>query len=160
MFSTRITVLLISTALACMAHDAAAQTLYKLIDKDGKVTYAEKPPKDFPGKVIRLDIDPNANTATLPKPTAPAARVDPPKDPMAKATPAENVEAARAKLENARKALANASENPNDGDVTFIGNKGGGTRPVPSEGYARRLVALEQAVRDAEDELRKAEQNR
>ena len=36
---------------ALFASLATAQTLYKLIDKDGKVTYSEKPPKDFGGKV-------------------------------------------------------------------------------------------------------------
>src|SRR5690348_16979476 len=44
---------------------AAAQTVYKLIDKNGKVTYAEEKPKSFDGKVIRMDIDPNANKADL-----------------------------------------------------------------------------------------------
>ena len=34
-------------ALAAFALGASAQTLYKLIDRNGKVTYAEKPPKDF-----------------------------------------------------------------------------------------------------------------
>ena len=38
--------------LALAASGASAQTLYKLIDKDGKVTYSEKPPKDFDGKTI------------------------------------------------------------------------------------------------------------
>ena len=57
----------VALALCAVATLAAAQTLYKLIDKNGKVTYSEEPPKNFDGKVIRMDIDPNANRATLPK---------------------------------------------------------------------------------------------
>jgi len=83
--------------LAAWGTGADAQTLYKLIDKNGKVTYAEKPPKDFDGQVIRLDIDPKANTATLPKPTGPL--VDP-----ARTTSDDKVRAAKDKLEVAKKA--------------------------------------------------------
>ena len=141
--------ILLAVAVAAIAFGASAQTMYKLIDKNGKVTYAEKPPKDFDGKVIRMDIDPNANTATLPKPTGPL--VDP-----AKAATADNVKAAREKLEAAKKAYQNALDNPGDGELTYIGNKGGGTRPVQSEEYQKRLSTLEQAVKDAEEELKRA----
>jgi len=138
--------------LAVAATDAAAQTLYKLIDKNGKVTYSEKPPKDFDGQVIRLDIDPKANTATLPKPTASA----PAPDAASRGASDDRVRAAKAKLESARKAYEQARDNPRDEDLTFIGNKGGGTRPVPNEDYAKRLSTLEQAVKDAEEELKRA----
>ncbi len=133
--------------------DAGAQTLYKMIDKNGKVTYAEKPPKDFDGKVIRLDIDPNANTATLPKPAAPAAaaagRVD--------SATIDRLKELRDRAEAARKAYDNALNNPGEGEVTFVGNKGGGARPVFSEAYAKRLADLEQAAKEAEDDLKRAE---
>ena len=141
--------ILLAVAVAAIAFGASAQTMYKLIDKNGKVTYSETPPKDFDGKVIRMDIDPNANTATLPKPTGPL--VDP-----AKAATADNVKAAREKLEAAKKAYQNALDNPGDGELTYIGNKGGGTRPVQSEEYQKRLSTLEQAVKDAEEELKRA----
>ena len=133
--------------------EAQAQTLYKLIDKNGKVTYAEKPPKDFDGKVIRLDIDPNANTATLPKPVTPpagnAGRAD-------SATP-DRLKAARDRAEAARKAYDNALNNPGESDVTRVGNVGGGARPVFSEAYSKRLAELEQAAKEAEDDLKRAE---
>ena len=142
--------ILVAAAAAAIAFGASAQTLYKLIDKNGKVTYAEKPPKDFDGKVIRMDVDPNANTATLPKPTGPL--VDP-----ARATSESNVKAAREKLEAAKKAYQDALENRGDADVTYIGNKGGGTRAVPTEEYAKKLAGLEKAVKDAEEELKRAQ---
>lgn len=144
--------------LALAAADACAQTtLYKLVDRNGKVTYAEKPPKDFDGKVIRIDIDPNANTATLPTMPRPAEKAAPAKRAV---DPGARLSAAEDRLEAARKALADAQENPRDEDVQWIANKGGGVRRVPTEAHARRLAALEKAVQDAEDEVRKAGQAR
>ncbi|HET9471044.1 MAG TPA: DUF4124 domain-containing protein, partial [Usitatibacter sp.] len=65
---------------ALAANSALAQTLYKLIDRNGKVTYSQEAPKDFDGKVIRIDIDPNRNSATLGAPApssgAPAPQQD------------------------------------------------------------------------------------
>ena len=135
---------------------ALAQTLYKLVDKNGKVTYSESPPKDFDGKVIRLDIDPNANTATMPKGSALREEGAAAKN----ASADDAVRSARQRVENAKKALADARENPGEGDVTRIGNKGGGTRPQPSEDYQRRLEKLEKDLKDAEDDLQKAQRGR
>jgi hypothetical protein len=140
-------------AVAFLA-DASAQTLYKLVDKNGKVTYSEKPPKDFDGKVIRMDIDPNANTATLPKPTV---RPEPEAARRAPAAGAGAVEAAREKVDAARKALQDARDNPGEGDIQRLGKKGGGTRPVESEEYRKRLATLEENVRKAEEELKVAQ---
>src|SRR5258708_34772117 len=66
-----------AAAAALLAAQASAEVLYKLIDKNGKVTYSEEKPKNFDGQVIRLDIDPNANTATMPKPASGANSGDP-----------------------------------------------------------------------------------
>ena len=137
-----------------MAGTASAQstTLYKLVDKNGKVTYVDKPPKDFDGQVTRVDVDPKANTATLPKPSAPFS------EGISSGRAADaRVLAAREKLASARKAYETARDNPRDEDLTFIGNKGGGTRPVPNEEYSKKLQALEQAVKDAEEEVKRAE---
>ena len=143
---------------------AAAQTLYKLIDKNGKVTYSEKPPKDFDGKVIRLDIDPNANTATLPKPPPPSAQERTgrnsdaqPEKGGAKAPTGDKVQDARDRLDAAKRAYENALNNPGEDDVNRVGNKGGGTRPVFSDAYQAKLTALEAAVKQAEAELKRAE---
>ena len=59
----------LAASMLIAAVPAAAQTVYKLIDKNGKVTYSEEKPKNFDGKVIRMDIDPNANKADLGAPT-------------------------------------------------------------------------------------------
>ena len=148
--------ILLAAMLSAFALGATAQTLYKLIDKNGKVTYSESAPKDFPGEVIRIEVDPNRNTATLPK----LKEADVPPRPVdrAGAPRAIDAAAAREKLEAAKKALADAQENPRDGeDVTWVGNKGGGVRAVQSDTYKSRLESLERAVKLAEEDLRRAE---
>ncbi|MEO7742019.1 MAG: DUF4124 domain-containing protein [Usitatibacter sp.] len=149
--------LAIAAAIAVAASgDALAQTLYKLIDKNGKVTYTESPPKNFEGKVIRMDIDPNANSATLPKGSALREEGAAAKNAIAD----DAVRGARQRLENAKKALTDARDNPGEADIQRIGNKGGGTRPQPSEDYQRRLEMLEKNVKDAEEDLQKAQRGR
>jgi hypothetical protein len=159
---------LVTSALAALLYcaPAAAQTLYKLIDKNGKVTYSESAPKNFDGQVIRIDIDPNANTMTLPKPkvekpdatSGEPRREGRPKRADGKADKATlDPEAARERLENAKSALAEARDSPKEGEITWIGKVGGGTRPVFSEDYQKRIEKLEQAVKNAEEELRLAE---
>jgi len=161
-------------AAALLAFAASAQTLYKLIDKDGKVTYSEKPPKDFDGKVVPLDIDPNRNTATLPKPPAKVERTEEtgPGKAGRKGPPPKRVEGekgvdsedrvreAKERVESTRKALEDAQNNPGPDDVLRVGKVGGGTRPVFSEPYAQRLNRLEAQVKEAEENLKRAEENR
>ena len=144
-----------AAALAWCSGDAVAQTLYKLIDKNGKVTYSEKAPKDFDGKVVPMNIDPKANTATLPKPSA-----SPQPESRGSSTAQGSgsaVQAARDKLEAAKKALQDAMDNPKEGEVQRVGTTKGFTRPVPTEDYQKRIAALEENVKKAEEELRVAE---
>lgn len=134
-----------------LALPASAQTLYKLIGKDGKVTYSQEKPKEFDGQVVPLQINPEANTATLPKyqptPSSPAPSS---KEANGKA------ESPQERLDRAKKALQDAKDNPREGDLDRVGIKGGGTRPVPSEAYLKRIAELERAVKEAEEEVRKA----
>jgi hypothetical protein len=143
------------TILAALAAafmlPAAAQTLYKLIDKNGKVTYSEEQPKSFDGQVIRIDIDPNANRATLPKPQAPA-----------KADPAADLKRARireatTRVDIARRSLQEARDSPAEEDKMLVGNKAGGTRSVTTDAYEEKLRKLERAVKEAEEELKRVE---
>jgi hypothetical protein len=163
------TAILFASALGAVALHASAQTLYKLIDKNGKVTYSETEPKNFDGKVVPMNVNPEANTVSLPKPpaasgagAAPERNADgirrtPKPETRASASGGDKVQEAKDRLEAARKALKDAQENPAEGDVTWIGNKSGGTRPIPTEGYQRRLELLESNVRRAEEELKLAE---
>jgi len=152
--------IVLALLLAALATAAGAETLYKLIDKNGKVTYAEKPPKDFDGKVIRLDIDPSANTSVGRSATVPGRR----NDDIIRSNPGAaheaEVAAAREKLETARQAYADARDNPGENDVQRMGTKGGFTRPVFSDEYQRKLERLEADVKQAEQELEKLEHGR
>jgi hypothetical protein len=148
-------------AAAVFAACASAETLYKLIDKNGKVTYSEEKPKNFDGQVIRLDIDPKANTATFPKPSgsargesaAPRQRESNP----AKADAESRLAEARERYTRAQQALQGARDNPSDSDVQFLGLKGGGVRRVPTEDYQKKLDALELEAKAAEDEVKRLE---
>jgi hypothetical protein len=161
---------LFAAAFAFACGSVPAQTLYKLIDKDGKVTYSEKPPKDFDGKVVPMDIDPNRNTATLPKPAK--SEDAPPKAGERKprrvetdggkkgVDSADRVRELQDRVDAARKALESARDNPGPDDILRLGTKSGGARPVPSESYARRLTSLEDQLKQAEEELKRAEDDR
>ena len=153
-------VTLLASLIAAAGIAARADTLYKLIDKNGKVTYSEEKPKQFDGRVIRLDIDPNATTVTLPKPPpggfAPAGREA--SSPAAQAR--ARLESAQDRLERARAALQNAKDNPGPNDFDHIGKVGGGTRPVASEAYMQRLSHLEEEVRNAETAVNTLEKGR
>lgn len=146
-------------ALALFALPAHAQTIYKLIAKNGKVTYADKAPKDYEGQVVKLEIDPKANLATLPKLGAPGVKdgVRPMSLPEAKRFDAEvTLKRARDALEEAQKAFADGKE-PQEGELNWIGKKAGGARPVPTEAYNERIKALEDAVKSAEREVDRAQ---
>jgi hypothetical protein len=141
-------------ALATLAGTAGAETLYKLIDKSGRVTYTQDKPKEFDGQVIPVEIDMNANKATLPKFTPPPAAAKP-------AAPSrDSLALARQRVESARGAYEDARDNPRDDDARFIGNAGGGTRRVFTEEYLQRLARLENELKDAEADLRKLQGGR
>ena len=146
--------LLIALVAACVLP-AAAQTLYKLVDKNGKVTYSESPPKDFDGKVTPLDIDPTRNTATLPKYEAPKAGG--PRPPGAAGNGANE---ARERVEALRKQLQDARDNPREEDYDHVGNVGGGARPVLNAAYHKRIAKLEDDLARAELQLRRTEGGR
>ena len=150
--------ILVLPALALFAAgDAQAQTLYKLVDKNGKVTYVEKVPPGYDGKVVPVTIDPNANRATLPKLEPGSRPADRSSSSGGAPTRSERVEKAKESLEAAKKALEHAQNNPGEDEVARVGNKGGGARPVFSDEYKGRIQKLEAAVKAAEKELAEAE---
>ena len=116
-------------AAATVSHGAPAQTLYKWVDKDGKVQYSDKAPAGFKGEVTKIETDATAD----PVPRAPAAPVKARVEPEGKAKPndvagrrkqvrealALKVSAARAKLEAAQKALSEG-EGAIEGENQFV----------------------------------------
>lgn len=138
---------IIVAVAAFAAANVLAEDIYKLIDRNGKVTYAEKPPKDFDGKVIKITVNPDANIATLPKPTAATegAATETQNEKIIRRKPAESrddrIRAARRKLDDAKKALEEARNNPGEGDFVPAGSTRrpglGGTdpaKPMPKTG--------------------------
>ncbi|HST01197.1 MAG TPA: DUF4124 domain-containing protein [Usitatibacter sp.] len=146
--------ILAAAIAAGLASSAVANTLYKLIDKDGKITYSEEAPKNFDGQVIRLDIDPNANTAVLPKPTPVTETAARKRDAAEKKD--QHLDDLKAHLDDAKKKLQDAKDNPGPGDLDRVGTKAGFTRGVPTEAYEKKLAKLQEDVSQAEQELKRA----
>lgn len=142
-------VVAVAFAWACGIAAAQTMTLYKLIDRKGKVTYSEEKPKEFDGKVVVIEVDMGANTATMPK------FVPPPRPTAAqKKAQASKVDALKDRLAQLQAQLDEAINRPGDEDIQRIGIVGGRTRPVPTEEYLKRLADLEAKIKATEDELR------
>lgn len=175
-------------ALALAASPASAQAvLYKLIGKDGKVTYSDHAPKNFDGQVIRLEPDTESNVVPSNRP--PAKGAAPAKDSSFGANRAANREAlektlraAQARVEEARKAKAEGdAPGPDEMQVIqqrFAPLKAGQDPPrsncrnatdsqgrpyllcaaqVPGDAYYERQKALDAALEKALEELADAE---
>lgn len=155
---------LIAALLALLAAPAIAlgqgdrQVVWKLVDKKGKVTYADKaPPKDYDGKVTRIEVDLTANRATLVSLGESSAPVLLPLTaPELKRVKADaELARARERLEEARKAREDGKD-PTPEETRWIGKKGGGARPEPTEAYHERIGKLDQALKSAEEEHERA----
>src|SRR5690349_1248002 len=115
---------MIAIAALAIPMAASAQTIYKLIHKDGKVTYSESEPKNFDGKVVPMNVNPDANTVPMPKMPQAGAKGEPPPErnadgirrakrpEAAQPSSGDKVQDAKDRLENAREALKNAQDNP------------------------------------------------
>ena len=136
---------------------AAAQTVYKEVDKDGKVTYTDKKPDDSDKKTEKVDINKNRNI-TQPlvskeekegssrSSATPEQRIARDNDLLAK------LNQARENLERAKEALASAETPADDEWINIVGG-----RRVPSEAYYQRVKTFEDAVKKAEEDLASAE---
>ena len=159
---SRLAILLIALA----AVGASAQTLYRYVDKDGKVTYTDVPPgkrADKDGQKVEeassreIKVDPNVNRMDGVKPEVLQAMKDR-ESKVAKtenekeAVAADNAETAKGKLTAAKKALADGKD-PKDDEWMTVGNG----RRVPSEAFSSRIKKLEDDVKDAEKALANAE---
>jgi len=113
----------LAAAIALLALEASADVLYKLIDKNGKVTYSEKKPDHFDGQVIRIDVNTDANTVPAPRVSATPTELNPQGAksgrPPGSGAPAK-AEEARLKAEAACKAFETARDNPGEDDLTWV----------------------------------------
>jgi hypothetical protein len=107
--------LLVAFVLAA-ALPATAQVLYKLIDREGRVTYTDKEPKGFDGRVIRIEPDTDSNVLPSAKPAERATRPSAAPEGIAEGRRkaredlGRKLRAAEARVEAARKALAEDGE--------------------------------------------------
>ena len=147
---------LLAFAFAAVADDK--QVVWKLVDTKGKVTYADKaPPKEYDGKVTRIEVDLTANRAKLVN----VGESSPPvllplSDPQLKRVKADaELGRARDRLEAAKKAREDGKD-PTPEETQWLGKVGGGARPVPTEAYHARMKGLDEAVKAAEAEFERA----
>lgn len=120
-----------------------AQVFYKWIDAQGKTQYGDRPPKNFSGEVVRIEVEPASNpappaVAPRPAPAAGKAAVPPADNIAAKRREARErlgaeLARARAKLELARAALA-AENTPQDDERMVIQQRLDREQPAPGGG--------------------------
>ena len=140
------------------AAEGDRQVVWKLVDKKGKVTYVDKaPPKEFEGKVTRIEVDLSANSAMLVNVGEGSKPVKLPLTAPELKRVRADAELARARenLEAAKKAREDGKD-PTPEETQWIGKKGGGARPVPTDAYHARIKSLDDDVKRAEDEVERA----
>ncbi|QJR13906.1 DUF4124 domain-containing protein [Usitatibacter palustris] len=185
--SERCGIAAVFAALLAFPFEVPAQTMYKLVDRAGKVSYSDKVPKNFDGQVTPIETDP-ANVQPAPLPAAKGAPkgTDEPKADMNAKRRAQRerlqaaIDAAHERLDKAKAALASGVDPKEDEYQTiqqkYDGSAKAGPRSncmkqtgvdgktlwicptiVPGEAYRDRIAALEAEVAAAEAELTRAQ---
>ncbi len=147
--------------LLVVSLTVTAQTVYKQVDKDGKVTYTDKPSsKEQPAQ--KVDIDTERNIAkplgSRPVQAKESAANQLKRRAESDAAFEKEVAQARAKLDLAKDELARGKE-PQEDDWMTVGAQAGKPARILNEAYFDRVKQLEAAVRQAEEELDKAQTN-
>lgn len=147
--------LLLAAAILC--GPSFAGTLYKLIDKDGRVTCSDQPPQDFAGRIVPVQVGPAPEPGQ--RALSPPAETEYEKIIQRKPPARDDSEvvAAKRRLEEARQALEQARESASPDDWIYTGNRGPGPRRYARPEYLERLARLEADVRAAEEKLAEAE---
>jgi hypothetical protein len=169
------------------AAPAYAQVLYKLIDRQGRVTYSDREPKNYEGTVTRIEQDATPTAVPATKPVEPALRKDavPGMSEVRRDTREaldRKVREAQARVDAARKAKAEG-ESPRAEELQTVQHRypplrRGEAPPrancfqaedpsgvatlncptqVPQESYYERRSKLDAELRKAEEELAAAE---
>jgi hypothetical protein len=165
--TARSTTSLVLLVLALGCATASAQALYKLVDRNGNVTYTDSVPKGFDGRVIPIQIDPNLNSSA-PSPAAGQrgeGRGETPAEATIRRRPVNDeasIEAARLNARAARKAFEDARDNSTPDDWVYVNPYGNpvGLRRFPRPEYEARLAELERKATLAEQALDKLERER
>ncbi|HEX4944181.1 MAG TPA: DUF4124 domain-containing protein [Usitatibacteraceae bacterium] len=172
---------------ATVAWPAAAQVLYKLTDRQGRVTYSDSEPRNFDGTVVRLEADTAANIMPSAKKGESAPRPGPDSGigedrRHVREDLEKKLRAAQARVDAVRKAKAEGGE-PLPEEMQTIQHRraplGPGQAPpnpncfaavdpngaaslncptrVPLDAFYQRQKQLEEELRRAEEELALAE---
>jgi hypothetical protein len=149
-----ITPLLLAASLA--GAQPAKQTLWKVVDKNGKVTYYDQEPKGVEGQVTKIEMNLESNRAAPPKVPPPSTPAQSGSKESRRAAADADLARAQERLDAARKALADGRE-PTPEETSWVGKQGGGARPVPTAAYDARLRRLEDAVKAAEADVERAQ---
>jgi hypothetical protein len=145
---------------------AYAQALYKYTDKDGKVTYSDKAPKQGEkAELVNTDKSPDKNANTVKLETKDGAGVQQ-KFSDVKARGDARIAAreklqldvtnAEQQLEKAKKALAEGRD-PKPGEQRIVVRQGGNS-VLRTEAYYTRITGLEQSIKKAEEALSAAQE--
>lgn len=172
---TFIAVAAVALSAALLAAPLAAAETYRVVDKDGNVTFTDQPQaadgesvEQLPDTSEDQNITPSPETLAEQHPQwlkdaqekreaeeAEQAEQRLSEKKQRKAQWREDYKAAKARLKEAELALEDGKV-PGEGD--FIGIVGGGARP--SSDYLLRLEALEKEVADAKRDLKKLKRNK
>jgi hypothetical protein len=147
--------------LLAISFTVSAQTIYKQVDKDGKITYTDKPPSKEQA-AQKVDIDTERNIAK-PLGSRPAQAIESADNQLKRrahsdAALEKMIEQARAKLDLVKDELAKGKE-PQEEDWMTVGAQSGRPFRHLNEAYFDRVKQLEEAVRQAEEELDNAQSN-
>jgi Domain of unknown function (DUF4124) len=147
--------------LLAMSFTVSAQTVYKQVDKEGKVTYTDKPPSEEQA-AQKVDIDTERNIAkplgNRPGQAKESADSQLKRRADSDAAFEKEVAQARAKLDLAKDELEKGRE-PQEDDWKTVGAQAGKPARILNEAYFDKVKQLEEAVRQAEEELDKARSN-
>jgi hypothetical protein len=152
-------------AAACalpLAAGAAASSLYKHVDKDGRVTYTDRPPSGIEGKVVTIPVDQFPPPAPRKLATSPREETEYEKIIRRKAPEPDTSElkAAQKRLADAKAALEDEQNSTRPEDWIYRQNntgRGGPTLRYPTPEYAERLAARESDVKKAQEDLETVE---
>lgn len=145
--------------LLAMSFAVSAQTIYKQVDKDGKVTYTDKAPsKEQAAQKVDIDTERNVAKPLGSKPVQAKELADKQLKRRADTDAAleKKIEQARAKLDLAKDELAKGKE-PQEEDWMTVGAQSGTPFRHLNEAYFDRVKQLEAAVKQAEEELDNAQ---
>jgi hypothetical protein len=140
--------------LLAMSFAVSAQDIYKQVDKDGKVTYTDKPPsKEEASQKVDINTERNVAKPLGSRPRQARELADSQLKHRAdtEATLEKEIERARARLDLVKEELEKGKE-PLD-EEWMTGGVQGRTFRRPNEAYYERVKRLEESVRMAEEEL-------